>query len=108
MYSILRIMDYDRCPQSARELTAATWGQGLAFALKQANIWIENPEGEMELKANHRKALEFGKNVRIALREVWTDPAMDVFDIGFVSMPFGHSCNIHYWLGIGPRMTSSV
>lgn len=62
----------------------------------------------MGLKVDRKRALEFGKNVKIALREVWTDPATDVFDVGFVSMPLGYFSNTHYEVGLDPRTTSSV
>lgn len=109
MYSILRIIDHDPCTQSARELTAATWGQELAVALKQANVWIQDPEEEeLGTKADRKRAMEFGKNVKVALREVWIDPATDVFDIGFVVVPFGPFYVTYYEGGIVLKTTSSV
>jgi cohesin loading factor subunit SCC2 len=70
--------------QSARELTAATWGQELAMALKQANINIQDPEEEaLGSKADRQKVLSFSAKVKNALRDIWTDHATDVFDIGF-------------------------
>lgn len=68
--------------KSARELTAATWGQELAFALKQANKHIRDAEDEEGSKADRQNALSFGGKVKNALRDIWTDHATDVFDIG--------------------------
>ncbi|KII90510.1 hypothetical protein PLICRDRAFT_697054 [Plicaturopsis crispa FD-325 SS-3] len=73
----------DQAYDSARELTAATWGQELALALKQVNVWITEPDSEefdtMVVRAN---LLPFGQKIKNALREVWKDHATDVFDIG--------------------------
>jgi cohesin loading factor subunit SCC2 len=71
--------------QSARELTAATWGQELAIALKQTNILIQDPEEELGSKADRQNVLSFGLKIKNALRDIWTDHATDVFDIGFAS-----------------------
>lgn len=66
-------------------MTAATWGQELAIALKQANIWVQDPEEEaLSSKDNRKNIFAFGAKVKSALRDVWTDHATDVFDIGFV------------------------
>jgi cohesin loading factor subunit SCC2 len=70
--------------QSARELTAATWGQELAAALKQVNILIEDPEEEeLGSKTHRQNVISFGVKIKNALRDNWTDHATDVFDIGF-------------------------
>ena len=72
--------------QSARELTAATWGQDLAIVLKQTNILIQDPEEEQRgSKADRQNVYSFGMKIKTALRDIWTDHATDVFDIGLVS-----------------------
>ncbi|EGN98100.1 hypothetical protein SERLA73DRAFT_109431 [Serpula lacrymans var. lacrymans S7.3] len=70
----------DQAYDSARELTAATWGQELALALNQVHNFLENPENETTQK--HRDMLLFGGDLRNALRDVWKDNTVDVFDIG--------------------------
>ena len=56
----------------------------MAMALKQANINIQDPEQEaLGSKADRQKVLSFGAKVKNALRDIWTDHATDVFDIGF-------------------------
>jgi cohesin loading factor subunit SCC2 len=53
--------------------------------LKQANIHIQDPEEEqLGSKADRQKILSFGGKVKNALRDIWTDHATDVFDIGLV------------------------
>lgn len=69
--------------QSARELTAATWGRELAFALKEMNIRIQDPEEQaLGSKADVQRTLTFGVRIKQTLRNIWTDPAGDVFDVG--------------------------
>lgn len=64
-------------------MTAATLGYELAAALKQVHGWIESPETDEELNLKDPGKLQaFGQRLKIALREVWKDPASDVFDIG--------------------------
>ncbi|KAG6919647.1 hypothetical protein DXG01_003511 [Tephrocybe rancida] len=73
----------DQACDSARELTAATLGQELAAALKQINIWIADPDGDDDLNLKDQSKLEpFGQRLKYALRDVWKEPATDVFDIG--------------------------
>lgn len=62
-----------------------TWGQELAAALKQVNIFIQDSEEEeLGSKAHRHNVISFGVKIKNALREIWTDHATDVFDIGFV------------------------
>lgn len=69
--------------QSARELTAATLGQELAVALKQVNVWIDDPDRDEDLNLKDSPTLlTFGKKIKASLRDVWKDPSTDVFDIG--------------------------
>jgi cohesin loading factor subunit SCC2 len=61
----------------------------LAAALKQANVWIQDPEEEeFGSKSDRDKVLSFGVKVKNALRDVWTDHTTDVFDIGFAPAGF--------------------
>ncbi|KAG6862885.1 radiation sensitive protein rad9, partial [Termitomyces sp. T159_Od127] len=72
---------------SARELTAATLGQELAAGLKQINTWIDDPSADDDLNLKDQSKLEpFGQRLKSALRDVWKEPASDVFDIGYVSL----------------------
>lgn len=71
-------------PQSARELTAAMLGQELAAALKQIHRSIDHPDKDEDLNIKDGSiTLAFGQRLKTALREVWKDPASDVFDIGY-------------------------
>ncbi|KAF8073449.1 hypothetical protein FPV67DRAFT_1559883 [Lyophyllum atratum] len=73
----------DQACDGARELTAATLGQELAAGLKQVNAWIADPDGDEDLNLKDQSKLEpFGQRVKNALRDVWKEPATDVFDIG--------------------------
>ena len=75
----------NRRGQSARELTAATFGQELASALRQVNGWITNPDHDEDLNLKDKgKLIELGSKLKTALREVWKDSGTDIFDIGFV------------------------
>lgn len=72
----------DQAYESARELTAVTWGQELAFALKQFNANLADDGDDLDLiKSSHPKALRIGNKIKAALRDVWKDAATDVFDI---------------------------
>ncbi|PFH53278.1 hypothetical protein AMATHDRAFT_73479 [Amanita thiersii Skay4041] len=74
----------DQAYDSARELTAATFGQELASALKQVDNWsseIENDD-DFNLKDQDKLVL-MGQKLKSALREVWKDSSTDVFDTGF-------------------------
>ena len=85
----LEIDFYLNIPQSARELTAATWGRELAFALKEMNVRIQDPEEQaLGSKADVQKTLTFGVRIKQTLRNIWTDPAGDVFDVGLVVSVF--------------------
>ena len=54
--------------------------------MKQANILIQDPEGEqLGSKADRQNIYSFGMKIKNALRDIWTDHATDVFDIGLVS-----------------------
>ncbi|KAG6888734.1 hypothetical protein C0995_006386 [Termitomyces sp. Mi166 len=73
----------DQACDSARELTAATLGQELAAGLKQINSWIADPNADDDLNLKDQSKLEpFGQRLKSALRDVWKEPAADVFDIG--------------------------
>jgi cohesin loading factor subunit SCC2 len=79
--------------QSALELTSATLGLELAQGLKQIGAWIENPEDDSgDAAPNNTKKkvikdphslLQFGKKIKLAMREVWKDRVTDVFDFGW-------------------------
>ncbi|KAG2115459.1 hypothetical protein DEU56DRAFT_932992 [Suillus clintonianus] len=64
----------DQAYDSANDLTAATWGQELAVALKQlgASAQEEGMGPQSKLYAK----------LKSALREVWKDVSNDVFDVG--------------------------
>ncbi|KAG0704778.1 hypothetical protein DFH29DRAFT_981273 [Suillus ampliporus] len=64
----------DQAYDSANDLTAATWGQELAVALKQ----LSNSE-QQESKGLHSNLYA---KLKSALREVWKDMSNDVFDVG--------------------------
>ncbi|KAF9005451.1 hypothetical protein BDQ17DRAFT_1353128 [Cyathus striatus] len=73
----------DQAYDSARELTAATLGLELATALKQVNVWVDDPDADDDLNIKDQKQLlAFAQKLKVALREVWKDPSSDVFDIG--------------------------
>jgi hypothetical protein len=75
----------DHRGQSARELTAATFGQELASALRQVDGWITDPDHDEDLNLKDKsKLIELGNKLKTALREVWKDPGTDIFDIGLV------------------------
>ncbi|KZT19995.1 ARM repeat-containing protein [Neolentinus lepideus HHB14362 ss-1] len=71
----------DQAYDSARELTAVAFGHELAFALKQLNSWIQ-PDEEFDPKVDRTEILPFAQKIKSALRDVWKDPATDVFDVG--------------------------
>lgn len=65
--------------------------QELATALKQVNVTIEHPDDDdddlnLRERKDQKKVLTFGEKLKAALREVWKDPATDVFDIGYVKL----------------------
>jgi cohesin loading factor subunit SCC2 len=65
--------------QSARELTAATWGQELALVLRQYNLMVTSDD---EPKAKLEQMLILGRKVKEAMQGVWKDPGNDIFDTG--------------------------
>lgn len=79
----LQIYTHLNSLQSARELTAATWGRELAAALKDMDIRIQDPEEQaLGSKADIQKSLTFGLKLKHTLRNIWTDPSSDIFDVG--------------------------
>ncbi|KAH9923582.1 hypothetical protein B0H21DRAFT_765352 [Amylocystis lapponica] len=73
----------DQACDSARELGAVIWGQELATALQQCTSIISDPgDEEFDPKVDRSKVLAFGSKVKDALRGIWEDTGMDVFDIG--------------------------
>lgn len=72
--------------QSARELTAAIWGQELAFALRQVDDVPDNVARESSLK-------EFGERLKKALRTVWEEPPSDVFELEYARLTISESRN---------------
>lgn len=64
----------DQAYDSANDLTAATWGQELAVALKQLNSSAQEEGEGLQSKLHAR--------LKSALREVWKDMSNDVFDVG--------------------------
>lgn len=69
----------DQAYESARELTAVTWGQELAIALKQCNASLRHCD---DLEDEKPSLLPFLRKVKSALRDVWKEATIDVFDIG--------------------------
>lgn len=62
--------------KSAMDLTAATWGQELAIALKQLSLqWNES-------NALQSEQIHLYAKLKCTLTEVWKDSSNDVFDIG--------------------------
>ena len=58
--------------------------------MKQVNISIEHPDDDdddlnLRERKDQKKVRAFGDKLKAALREVWKDPATDVFDIGYVN-----------------------
>ncbi|KZT11764.1 uncharacterized protein LAESUDRAFT_733751 [Laetiporus sulphureus 93-53] len=73
----------DQAYDSARELTAVIWGQGLAAALHQcSNMLTDSGEDQFDPKIDRNKVLSFGYRMKDALRAIWDDPSADVFDVG--------------------------
>ncbi|KAI0265712.1 hypothetical protein BC834DRAFT_970070 [Gloeopeniophorella convolvens] len=71
----------DQAYDSARELTAVTWGQELAIALRQCNAALRDGDGGDEPETQP-SLLPFGRKVKAALRDVWKEATADVFDVG--------------------------
>ncbi|KAH9175682.1 hypothetical protein EDB89DRAFT_2135583 [Lactarius sanguifluus] len=72
----------DQAYESARELTAVTWGQELAIALRQCNTSLRYCDDPDSSEAKQSSLHPFGRRVKSALRDVWKEAATDVFDIG--------------------------
>ncbi|EIN12396.1 hypothetical protein PUNSTDRAFT_118258 [Punctularia strigosozonata HHB-11173 SS5] len=72
----------DQACESARELIAAIWGQELAQALKQLDKVIGDEMDDIGPLTDRTKDIAFGAKLKATLRDVWKDPAMDVFDVG--------------------------
>ncbi|KAJ3896942.1 hypothetical protein GG344DRAFT_35833 [Lentinula edodes] len=70
----------DQAYDSAQELCAATLGQDLAAALQKVNQWIEDDSANN--RAPRQKLRVFGEQLKSALREVWKERGIDLFDIG--------------------------
>jgi hypothetical protein len=83
--------------QSARELTAVTWGQELAIALKQCNTSLRHRD---DFEDEPSSLLSFRRKAKAALREVWKE-VTDVFDIGY-ALSYGSFLYSLSFL-IGPR-----
>ncbi|KAJ3735912.1 protein rad9 [Lentinula guzmanii] len=89
----------DQAYDSAQELNAAALGQDLAAALQKVVQWIEDESinrGHREatddvhdyksqtraLTEDHPKIKVFGEKLKYALKEVWKERGIDLFDIG--------------------------
>jgi len=69
--------------QSARTLQAALFGQELALALQQVSIRLsQTDEATCDQNVDRRDVLLFGSKLKKALRDIWEDPAVDVFNVG--------------------------
>ncbi|KAG1898204.1 uncharacterized protein F5891DRAFT_490571 [Suillus fuscotomentosus] len=64
----------DQAYDSANDLTAATWGQELAVALKQLSSSAQEDDEGLQSKLYAK--------LKSALRDVWKDMSNDVFDVG--------------------------
>ncbi|KAH9961425.1 hypothetical protein BGW80DRAFT_1438760 [Lactifluus volemus] len=69
----------DQAYESARELTAVTWGQELAIALGQCDTSLSYGDYSEERQSS---LFSFAHKVKLALRDVWKEGAPEVFDIG--------------------------
>jgi cohesin loading factor subunit SCC2 len=58
------------------DLTAATWGQELAIALRQLNLQ------QKESNSIQSEQIHLHARLKSALSEVWKDSSNDVFDVG--------------------------
>ncbi|TFY83179.1 hypothetical protein EWM64_g834 [Hericium alpestre] len=73
----------DQAYDSARDLTAVTWGQELAIALKQCDVVLDDTQrGFNSISADQPRLLLFGSKLKNALRDVWKEAGVDVFDLG--------------------------
>lgn len=71
----------DQAYDSARELTAVAFGQELAHALKQISLWLQPDDDDFDPKVDRTEIMPFARKVKDSLRDVWKDPATDVFDV---------------------------
>jgi len=62
--------------KSAMDLTAATWGQELAVALRQLDLQQKDSDALRSEQAH------LYTRMKSTLRKVWKDSSNDVFDIG--------------------------
>ena len=59
------------------------FGQELALALQQVNIRLsQTGEVTCDQRVDRRDVLLFGSKIKKALRDIWKDPAVDVFNVG--------------------------
>ncbi|TFK52693.1 hypothetical protein OE88DRAFT_1628274 [Heliocybe sulcata] len=71
----------DQAYDSARELSAVAFGHELALALKQIGVWVQPDDEEFDPKVDRSEILPFAQKLKSALRDVWKDPATNVFDV---------------------------
>ncbi|KLO06964.1 hypothetical protein SCHPADRAFT_1002012 [Schizopora paradoxa] len=65
--------------ESARELSAVLWGQELAASLNTlSNVVSEDPDANES--STRKRTVKIGHKVRNALRDVWKEAPLDVFD----------------------------
>lgn len=94
--------------QSARELTAVTWGQELAIALRQCDASLRYCDDPDSSEAKQPSLHLFGRRVKSALRDVWKESATDVFDIGYISSRCRASCLQAVLIGPRKRLCVSI
>lgn len=69
--------------QSARELTAATWGQDLARTLSRCESILNKMSEEFDSSAAEQKQmLQLAARLKTSLYDVWKEASADVFDVG--------------------------
>lgn len=69
--------------QSARELTAASWGQDVARALSRCDSIIQNMASEVPSSAEEcMRTKKLASILKSALHDVWKEVPADVFDVG--------------------------
>ncbi|KIJ54752.1 hypothetical protein M422DRAFT_775001 [Sphaerobolus stellatus SS14] len=71
----------DQACDSARELSAVTWGHELTNALTHCNSVLKRMDEEDD-SPDHQPFRKLSERVKTALRNVWEEAAQDVFDIG--------------------------
>lgn len=72
----------DQAHDSARELTAATWGHDLSAALKVVDSQLATVEDDHEQADTKQQLISIGEALKHALRDVWKDDSGDLFDMG--------------------------